>query len=224
MDSRLSPASRSSRLARCTAADEHPDDRRRDDEDQPDGERDERQVDEQHGVGPADQVAHLGGVAEQRLPVGGRARLERAQRQPGDLVVELAAEIGVDAERHALHEAAPPLAQREVERDRDRHADGEALERRQTGVEHHAVIDLEHEDRGRERDDVDEQRENEQLAELAEEGPRERPQEGAHRGACRSRTGAWLRLGRGGAFGHAASCRSPTWTCSPAGPTVASTV
>ena len=85
------------------------------------------------------------------MPKAGGAAFQGAQRQGGDFIVERAAEGDVDSELHPLQHAASRLANYEIEHQRRQDADQQGIKRADTMAEDHAGIDLQDEDRHRQR-------------------------------------------------------------------------
>ncbi len=165
------------------AEQQDPGDRHGDHEGDADEDQRERQVGGEERRRTRGGAAHHVDVAEHRGPVGRRPHLELAQRQRQQLAEQSARHLDVDLGRHALHQARAELAQQEVEGERDRHADRQAGERAHAGEEDDAVVHLQHEDRCRERQDVDEQRHPGELAEQRPQRLQERLEPGvAHHG------------------------------------------
>ena len=100
-----------------------------------------------------------------------RPAFQGAERQGQDLAIDRVAEIGVDLGADPVQHAAARLPQHEVEQQRNRHAGDQGLQGRHTGVRHHAVIDLQHEDRHAQHDEIEEERVEQQLLPDAAEGP-----------------------------------------------------
>ena len=65
--------------------------------------------------------------------------LQHPQRQIGQLVEQLPAEMGIDVDGDPLHQLATALTQNEIEQDDDDHADREPLKGAQTGMKLNAA-------------------------------------------------------------------------------------
>ena len=119
-------------------------------------------------VGPPTQVArhldwngnavHHFGIAEQGLPKAGGAALQGAQRQRGDLIVKRAPKSDVDSKRHPLQHAAARLANNEIEHHRRQNADQQGIKRADAVTKDDSGIDLQYKYRHRQRQQIDEQR------------------------------------------------------------------
>ncbi len=159
-----------------------PGDRRRQDEYQDEKQHREGKIGEQRRGRTGHGVAHDVGIPEQRLPVGGGAPLQHPQRQAHDLVVERAADGYVERDGDRLEDAAPRLTQHVVEQDDDRHADHQPLQRADARMEDDAVVDLQHEDRRGQRQQIHEQRDEQRIAERAAGAAQGIPQPAPRRG------------------------------------------
>ena len=143
---------------------QHPHHRRGDDIDDHHEQHGKGQIGQQHGGGARERIAHHLGIAEQGLPKAGGAAFERAQRQGGDFVVERTPQRDIDSERHPLQHAAARLANDEIEQKRRQDADQQAIKRTDAVTKDDAGIDLQDEYRHRQRQQVDEQRNQNRFA------------------------------------------------------------
>ena len=116
----------------------------------------EEQVDQVDQRRPGDGIAHDLQIAEKALPVGRAAPLEAAQGQVEQLAEKGSAQVDVDPDRGRLHHPAARLTEQKIEGDGHHHAQDQAVKRGYALVENHPVVDLQHEDRGRQGQHVDE--------------------------------------------------------------------
>ncbi len=156
----------------------------------------EGQVDGQQHGRPGDRVSDRLDVAQRGAPVGPAPPLDRAQRQAGQPIEGGPRQRHVDPERGRLHRAPARAPQNEVEQDQRDDADGERLQRLEAGMGDHPIVNLQHEQRGRQRQQIDEQRHR-------REPPEQRLERVAHDGADRlKRRAAVGRRGGDGVAGH----------------------
>ena len=142
-----------------------PGDGQRDDQDHAQKHEGERQVRHQQRRGAGKRVANHVDVAEKRLPVVRRLGLKHVQRQRHQLVEQALPDQNIDPQGHRLHDPGPGHAQDVVEDYDENHADGQAPKGADSGAGDHPVVDLEREHRHRERQQVDEKRHRQNLAE-----------------------------------------------------------
>ena len=151
------------------------------DENQPEEENREGKIGDQHGGGAGKGVADHVDVAEQGLPVGRGFALENVQRQRHHLVEHLAADQHIDPERHRLHDSRARRTQDVVERQHQDHTDAQPLERADTAGIDHPVVDLQHEHRNRQGENIDKEGYCQNLAEDRLQRFQDRPEPCAFR-------------------------------------------
>jgi hypothetical protein len=127
-----------------------------------DEDADEDEVDERHEAGRAEEVAHLFEVSD-RVRHAGRAAGPGRHARGERLVEDGARHLQVDPPRDGLEHAGSERPEREVEHQRDPHAEGERPERHERRIRDHPVVDVHHEDRHGEREQVDAERRRDHL-------------------------------------------------------------